>query len=116
MVLPYHGFICGCIVALNLFEILYKYHSFVHFCQTIYRFIEVKHRNCHMSQMANMYFSTWPMNYINSTVDEIVDNASVGAPENFVLFYGKVGGQRLDQIIYYPTVEEKQRVQRLGEQ
>ena len=59
MVLPYHGFICGCIVALNLFEILYKYHSFVHFCQTIYRFIKVKHRNCHMSQMANMYFSTW---------------------------------------------------------
>lgn len=51
-----------------------------------------------------------PMNYINSTVDETVDNASVGAPENFVLFYGKVGGQRLDQIIYYPTVEEKEEV------
>ena len=51
-----------------------------------------------------------PMNYINSTVDEIVDNATIGAPENFVLFYGKVGGQRLDQIIYYPTVEEKEEI------
>lgn len=37
MVLPYHIFVCGCIVAVNMFKIQYKYHCFVQFCQIIYR-------------------------------------------------------------------------------
>ena len=38
MVQTYHIFVCGCIVAVNMFIILYKYHCFVQFCQIIYRF------------------------------------------------------------------------------
>ena len=52
-----------------------------------------------------------PMNYINSTVDEVVDNALVGAPENFVLFYGKAEGTKLDQILFFQNVEEKEKVE-----
>ena len=52
-----------------------------------------------------------PMNYINSTVDEVVDNALVGAPENFVLFYGKAEGTKLDQILFFQKVEEKEKVE-----
>ena len=59
MVLPYHIFVCGCIVALNMFKILCRYHCFVQFRQFIDCFFEVYHRNCHMSQMANMFFPTW---------------------------------------------------------
>ena len=40
MVLPYHIFVCGCIVAINMFKIQYKYHYFVQFCQIIYRYFE----------------------------------------------------------------------------
>ena len=58
MVLPYHIINCGCIIALNLFDILYKYLYFVQFCQIIYHIFEFLHRICHMSQMANLYFPT----------------------------------------------------------
>ena len=51
-----------------------------------------------------------PMNYINSTVEEVVDNDAIGAPDNLVLFYGKAGGQRLDQVLFYQTPEEKDEV------
>ena len=40
MVLPYYIFVCGCIVALNMFIILYKYHYYVQFFQIIYRCFE----------------------------------------------------------------------------
>ena len=40
MVLPYHIFVFGCIIALNKFIILYKYLFFVQFYQIIYRYFE----------------------------------------------------------------------------
>ena len=51
-----------------------------------------------------------PINYINSVVTEVVDNKTVNAPENYVLFYGRAGGEKLDQILYYQTIEEKEEV------
>ena len=47
------------------------------------------------------------LNYINSIVSEVVDNASVNVPENLVLFYGRLLGQQIDQILYYPNVKDK---------
>lgn len=40
-----------------------------------------------------------PMNWINSTVKEIVDSASVGAPSYLILFEGNVINHELDQAI-----------------
>ncbi len=52
-----------------------------------------------------------PMNYINSTVKEIVDNETVDAPDNLVLFYGEVNGLQLEQILFYESAEEKDNIQ-----
>jgi len=48
-----------------------------------------------------------PINYINSTVKEVADNEKIGAPENLVVFYGEVEGQRLKQVLFYESKEEK---------
>ena len=40
-----------------------------------------------------------PMNWINSTVKEIVDSESVGAPDFLILFEGSVNGLIIDQVI-----------------
>ena len=52
-----------------------------------------------------------PMNYINSVVDEVVDNAIIDAPENLVLFYGKINDEdKIDQVLYYRNHEDKDEV------
>lgn len=48
-----------------------------------------------------------PMNLINSIVGEVVDNEVVDAPNNLVLFYGKVYDKTIDQVLYYETEEDK---------
>ena len=51
-----------------------------------------------------------PMNYINSTVFEVVDNKKYNAPDNLTLFIGQIGAKHIDQILYYPTSEEKDEI------
>lgn len=51
-----------------------------------------------------------PMNWINSTVKEIVDSASVGAPDYLILFEGSVGGLIIDQVINDEWDEYKENV------
>lgn len=51
-----------------------------------------------------------PMNWINSTVKEIVDSASVGAPDYLILFEGSVGDLIIDQVINDEWDEYKENV------
>ena len=46
-------------------------------------------------------FRPSPMNFINSVVDEIVDNNLLGAPDNFIFFEGKMMGLMLDQCLTF---------------
>ena len=52
-----------------------------------------------------------PINIINSIVDEVVDNEIIDAPDNLVLFYGKLYENTVDQALYYESAEEKDDVQ-----
>ena len=50
-------------------------------------------------------------NYINSIVKRMEPNEKHGAPDNYIMFVGKIYNKELDEILYYPTIEEKDDVQ-----
>ena len=52
----------GCTVALNMFRILYKYHFFL-FLSFIHHQNMRKTSNCRLSQLENMYETTWKVEH-----------------------------------------------------
>ena len=54
-----------------------------------------------MPMEENADFEPSPMNFINTVVDEVIDNALLDAPDNFVFFEGRLFGFRLDQCLYF---------------
>lgn len=48
-----------------------------------------------------------PMNYMNSTIVEVVPDGAIGQPKEYLLFTGKIEGVELDQCFYFHNLEDK---------
>lgn len=61
------------------------------------------------SDPKDMSWEPTPINWINSTVREVIDNDSIGAPDYLIFFEGSLLGLELDQVLcdkenkYRPT-------------